>query len=127
MPSNLRSVLSAITCLLFMSVGTITSFAQTFTGSPGLVPPDGTPALLPVDVQGLPNVMNKDFGLLRLCINATHTWMEDLNIVLVAPDGQKIQIVTSVGYDQDGFANTCFDPKSSTSIGMGSYPFTGSF
>lgn len=113
--------------LALIICGANLSIAQKFTGNPGIVPPDGTPALLEVNVQGITPMLDKDFGLLNLCINATHSWMEDLQIELIAPDGQNITIVSATGYDQDGFVNTCFDPKATTSISSGSYPYTGSY
>ncbi len=103
-------------------------FAQTFSGSGGLIPDDGNAIAFDISVSALPNVLNAtNFGLERVCINATHQWVADLNIRLRAPDGTIIPLVSGVGGDTDGFVNTCLSNNSPTSIFEVWYPFTGEF
>ncbi len=103
-------------------------FAQTFTGNGGLIPDDGSVITFEIPVNSLPNILNTtDFGLERVCFNATHQWVADLSIRLQAPDGTIIPLVSGVGGDTDGFVNTCLSSNASTSIFEVWYPFTGEF
>jgi subtilisin-like proprotein convertase family protein len=60
-------------------------------------------------------------------INISHTWNEDLDVFLVAPDGTRVQLFSDVGGNGDGFSDTILDDEASTSITSGSAPFVGSF
>ncbi len=103
-------------------------FAQTFSGTGAPIPDDGNSILYDIPVSNLPNSINAmDFGLERVCINLTHTWMADLNISLRAPDGTLIPLISAVGGDADGFVNTCLSSNASTSLFEVGYPFTGEF
>ena len=56
-----------------------------------------------------------------------HTFTEDLQISLVAPDGREILIVDSVGGDGDNFISTRLNDSYPTPIVTGTAPFTGNF
>ncbi len=56
----------------------------------------------------------------------THTYMSDLKIELVAPNGSSIIVVKGVGTSGDGFINTVFSSTSTNAI-SGSWPFTGTY
>lgn len=102
--------------------------AQTFTGTGGPVPDDGTTVEFPISIAGLPSSIDTiGFGLESVCLNATHTWISDLEISLVAPDGTSVMLLTGIGWDTDNFTNTCFSSTSTTSIMDGQPPFTGTF
>lgn len=102
--------------------------AQTFTGSGGGIPDDGNSIDFQIVVNGLPDQLDTlNFGLESVCINITHTWIDDLALSLVAPDGTLMNLFSHVGGDQDGFINTCLSGNTNNSIYQGSYPFTGVF
>ncbi len=114
---------------LLLSVLSATSLsAQTFTATGGPVPDDGTTVEFPISIAGLPSSIDTlDFGLETVCLDATHTWISDFEISLVAPDGTAIMLITGVGGDTDNFTNTCLSSTATTSIMDGTPPYTGSF
>ena len=59
-------------------------------------------------------------------LNITHTWVADLNISLVAPNGRVVRLVSRAGNGAN-FAATTFDDQANTPISAGSVPFTGRF
>ncbi|MFN7875150.1 MAG: S8 family serine peptidase [Pirellula sp.] len=60
-------------------------------------------------------------------VNLTHTWMEDLQLWLVSPSGQVIQLFNRHGGSGDNMVNTIFDDAAATLISAGTAPFTGRF
>lgn len=63
--------------------------AQTFTTSGGPIPDDGTAVEFPIAVSGLvPSTIDTvTFGLETVCVDIEHTWIPDIGIHIVAPDG----------------------------------------
>jgi len=51
----------------------------------------------------------------------------NLSVTLVAPDGTVVPLFSGVGGAGSGFTNTIFDNYSTTAIGAGTAPFTGTF
>lgn len=106
----------------------LSGFAQTFSGTGGIIPDDGTTVVFEIPVSALPNSLDTTLlGLERVCINATHQWVADLSISLRAPDGTLIPLVSGVGGDTDGFVNTCLSNNADLSIFEVWYPFSGEF
>ena len=102
--------------------------AQTFTGSGGPIPDDGNSIAFPIQVAGLPAVMDTlNFGLEQVCLSLTHTWNADLAVFLQAPDGALTQLFAGIGGDTDGFENTCLSGNATSSIYSVWHPFTGVF
>jgi subtilisin-like proprotein convertase family protein len=62
-------------------------------------------------------------------VRLTHTFVGDLQLALIAPDGTRVRLATNRGGFGDNFTNTTFDDSAATSIGdPGALPpFTGSF
>src|SRR4051794_10050362 len=56
-----------------------------------------------------------------------HTYVGDLRIELVAPDGAKVKLFDQRGESGDNLVNTVFDSAAATPIAAGSAPFTGTF
>jgi large repetitive protein len=63
----------------------------------------------------------------NVTVNLTHTYLADLIINLVAPDGTRIQMFNRRGGGSDNLINTVFDDQATQPISAGSAPFTGSF
>lgn len=104
-----------------------TGYSQTFTGTGGDINDNQTTEFT-LPVSGLPTAINATtFGLETVCIDIIHTYDEDLDIRLVAPDGTITWLVQDNGGGDDNYTNTCFDTYSTTSIYNGSAPFTGTF
>lgn len=64
---------------------------------------------------------------IRVKLNISHTWDDDLLVTLVSPSGSKVQLVRYVGGDGDGFTNTVLNDGAGQGIGSGNAPFTGTF
>jgi subtilisin-like proprotein convertase family protein len=64
----------------------------------------------------------------NVTINIDHTYVGDLDISLIGPDGTtEVVLVDRVGSNGDNFTNTTFDDAAATSINSASAPFTGTF
>ena len=55
-------------------------------------------------------------------VNLTHTWDDDLDVYLVAPDGTRIELFTDVGGSGDNFTGTILDDQAASAIGSGTCP-----
>jgi subtilisin-like proprotein convertase family protein len=67
------------------------------------------------------------FGLETVCINLTHTYLADLTIELVAPDGTVKMLAQGIGGGDDNLVNTCFNTFAASNIATGTAPFTGTY
>ncbi|TNF48210.1 MAG: T9SS type A sorting domain-containing protein [Bacteroidetes bacterium] len=102
-------------------------FGQTFVG--------GTGPILDYQTIDVPNTVSlpqteintTTFGLETVCINLTHTYLADLTISLVAPDGTVKLLMSSIGGGDDNLVNTCLNTTASVNITNGTAPFTGNF
>lgn len=113
-------------CVLLFSP--VVARAQTFTGTGGLVPDDGTTVEFPVDISGLPAAIDTTgFGVESVCLNAVHTWISDLSITLVSPAGTAVLLIAGVGWDTDNFTETCLRADAAMAIVDGTPPYTGTF
>lgn len=115
-----------ITVPLGLVLSSITGLAQTFTGPGGSIPDDGNWYEAEIAVSGLPNTVDTvNFGLEQVCINVEHSWIADLDITIVAPDGSAALLVGGNGGDQDFYTNTCFRADATALIVNGVQPYTG--
>jgi len=114
--------------LCFFAISSFSLLAQTFNGANGHIADNNTTQFT-LNVSGLnpSEIDTANFGLEKVCIDIDHSWVEDLRIVLVAPDGQTVTLVNSIGGSENNFTGTCFLGDAETSINSGSAPFTGIF
>jgi subtilisin-like proprotein convertase family protein len=104
-----------------------TVYSQTLTGGGGPIL-DLQTIEFPLTVSLPQNSIDTiDFGLETICIDLTHTWLADLTIELIAPDGTTRILASGVGGGEDNMTNTCFNYDSGTPIQNGTAPFTGTF
>jgi gliding motility-associated-like protein len=98
------------------------------------ITPVNTPLFTNINVFGVqPTTLGP--GVIRsVCINATHPFVDDLDIYLISPGGQFIELTTDNGADGDNYTNTCFTPVATQVINYGFVgapsiyaPFTGDF
>ena len=75
-----------------------------------------------IEIPDIVNIVDIDVNL-----TLTHTWVEDLRIYLVSPDGTKVTLSQNSGGDGDNYTETVFDQDSQVSISSANAPFTGSF
>ncbi|MBX3401282.1 MAG: proprotein convertase P-domain-containing protein, partial [Gemmataceae bacterium] len=64
---------------------------------------------------------------LNVTLNIQHTFVGDLTIVLVSPNGTRVTLFDQRGGGDDDFIATVFDDQAINSITTGIAPFTGSF
>ena len=64
---------------------------------------------------------------LDVTINVTHTYDGDLDLFLISPDPDTIQLFSGLGQSGDHFIYTRFDDQAETNIDDGIPPFTGRF
>lgn len=64
---------------------------------------------------------------LNVKVNIQHTYVKDIIMSLIAPDGTEVILAKENGGSGHNFTNTVFDDDASTSIAAGKAPFTGSF
>jgi subtilisin-like proprotein convertase family protein len=75
-----KYLLSLVLCLLLH-----TSFAQIFIGGGGVIPDNQTAIVFPLTVTGVPQTaMSNTFGIESVCLDITHGYVGDLNILLIA-------------------------------------------
>lgn len=103
-------------------------FSQTFNGSTGAIL-DYQSIDIPLTVSGLsPNSIDTtNFGLEQICLDITHTYVGDLAIAIVAPDGTTVILFSNIGGGGQNFQNTCLSWDSPNNITSSSAPFTGTF
>jgi subtilisin-like proprotein convertase family protein len=102
-------------------------FAQTFTGGTGPIL-DNQTIDIPLTVTVPQTSINTTtFGVETICLNLTHTYLADLTIQIVAPDGTVKNLASGIGGGDDDMTNTCFNVNAATSISAGTAPFTGTF
>jgi len=64
---------------------------------------------------------------LNVKLDISHSWDEDLDVYLIAPDSTRVELFTDVGGSGDNFSNTILDDEAVTVITGGSAPFTGTY
>ncbi|RXP64655.1 T9SS C-terminal target domain-containing protein [Lutibacter sp. HS1-25] len=60
-------------------------------------------------------------------LNITHSYVEDLSISLISPEGIVVLLSAENGGGGDNYTNTIFNDAATTSIVNGSAPFTGTY
>ncbi|MEQ8785358.1 MAG: proprotein convertase P-domain-containing protein [Pirellulaceae bacterium] len=66
-------------------------------------------------------------GDLDVQLSITHTYAEHLDAYLIGPDGQRIELFTGVGGNDDHFDATILDDEATESIARSRPPFQGRF
>lgn len=72
-------------------------------------------------------------GVIRsVCMNINHNWVDDLDIFLISPGGQFLELTTDNGADANNYTGTCFTPVATNKINFpgpfappSAAPFTG--
>lgn len=88
--------------------------------------PDNTTTWDSVLVAGAPTTMN-GVDLASVCIDIDHTWVSDLTLSLVSPQGTIVLLSAANGGGGDDYIQTCFDMNAATPINLGAAPFIGSY
>lgn len=71
---------------------------------------------------------NEAIDDVNVTLNIEHTWVLDLDVFLIGPDGTRVELFTDVGaIFQEDFIDTTLDDDASSDIADASAPFTGTF
>jgi len=97
--------------------------------------PDDYPAVTSsVTVAGVQPTMLGPGSIRSVCVNIAHAYDDDLDLFLISPGGQVLELSTDNGGSGDNYTNTCFTPTAPTSINFpgpqapaSATPFTGNF
>jgi len=116
-----------LTIMLLLFLNNLSN-AQTFPGTGGAIPDDGTSVEFPITLSGFPAIpLDTTFGVESVCINLNHTYDSDLDIWLICPDNTYIELSTGNGGAGQNYINTCFNDTILNPITAGNAPFTGDF
>jgi len=89
----------------------------TFTNAEDLViDRNGVSFFSPIQVAGVQPLTLGPGVIQSVCININHSFLDDLDLFLVAPNGQFIELSTDNGSNCDNYVNTCFTPTATTPI-----------
>ncbi|MEO1258182.1 MAG: choice-of-anchor L domain-containing protein [Bacteroidota bacterium] len=86
----------------------------TFTNTIDYFVDDTEPVYSPIEVAGIQPVTLGPGVIQSVCINIEHMFADDLDIFLISPGGQFIELSTDHGQDCDDYPNTCFTPLATT-------------
>jgi len=100
-------------------------WAQTFSNTTATSIPDYNTNGVYVDINT--SGLSPTAILENVTLNITHTWDGDLVIYIVDPLNNEHLLCNRRGGSGDNFTNTVFRNSASTSITVGSAPFTGAF
>ena len=64
---------------------------------------------------------------LNVLVDLTHSWLEDLSLYLISPNGDRYLLSSAQGGSSDDYTQTIFDQEAAISINDGSAPFTGTY
>jgi subtilisin-like proprotein convertase family protein len=82
-----------------------------------------------LEVKGIANTINANYGLAKICFNIEHPRTSDLKIELLSPDGTSIWLTNRNGGETGvNYLNTCFRSNGFTGyIHEGKSPFIGEY
>ncbi len=66
-------------------------------------------------------------GQITVEIDISHTWVEDVEVLLLTPGGEYLLLADDIGGSGDHFTNTIFSDNATSGITAGTPPFTGTF
>lgn len=101
--------------------------AQTFSSTTTATIHDNQYSFVPISVSGLPATLDTSFGLCTLCFDIAHTYIGDLDIMLISPAGDSIRLINNQGGGGDNYTGTCVNMAATTSVLLGQAPFTGTY
>ncbi len=117
-----------ITAIVLFLLPQYLLFSQTFTSTVNqAIPDDGTTISFPLEINGLQNEANGNFGLVEVCLNMNHPYDSDMDVRLKAPDGTVFMLFAGIGGDGDNWENCCLRQDANESIGAVAAPFSGTF
>lgn len=90
-----------------------------FTNSQDYPFATGTPGYSSIQVAGVQPITLGPGVIQSVCVNIDHVWVDDVDIFLISPGGQFIELSSDNGSNCDDYTNVCFTPNNSNNIGAG--------
>lgn len=92
------------------------------------------PVFSPITVSGVTPAILTANSIRSVCLNIAHSWDDDIDMYLISPGGQYLELSTDNGGSGDNYTNTCFKPSATKKINFpgpvapsSAAPFTGDF
>ena len=77
------------------------------------------PTYSPILVAGVQPVTLGPGVIRSVCVNIQHKWVDDLDLFLISPGGQFIELSSDNGSNCDNYDQVCFTPTAPTAIDFG--------
>jgi subtilisin-like proprotein convertase family protein len=108
---------------------------STFGNSSASAVPDNgfltnNPLNAQVNVSGLPFTAIANGSIASVCINIDHNNVSDMDVYLISPCGQSLELSTDNGGSGDDYVNACFTPTATQPIAgltSAATPFNGTY
>ncbi len=78
-----------------------------------------TPAYSPIQVIGVQPIILGEGVIQSVCVNIQHNWADDVDLFLISPSGQFIELSSDNGANCDDYNNVCFTPNAAIDIDYG--------
>ncbi len=72
-------------------------------------------------------IIDPTVDIISVCVDFETNWNSDIQMILVTPDGEQLELSTNNGGSGDNYENTCFTPTATTDITAGTSPFLGNY
>lgn len=126
---------AGVPIVLNATVPVPTPSAPTFTNTQDVAIPDEYPAVASsINVTGVQPAKLGPGAIRSVCVNIAHPYDDDLDLFLLSPGGQVLELSTDNGGSGDNYTNTCFTPTAANPITFpgpqapaSAAPFTGNF
>src|SRR4051812_7442513 len=110
--------------LVFLTALSLFAKAQTFTWTGYHHIDDGTTFTIPINVSGLQNTIDNNFGVAHVCLNITHSYESDLTVRLQSPSGTIVTLLENIGGAGDNFLGCCLG-MDGVAFTIGQPPYSG--
>ncbi len=90
-----------------------------FTATQDVAIANGTPAYSSVQVVGVQPFTLSPGVIQSVCVNIDHNWVDDLDLYLISPGGQFMELSSDNGSNCDDYTSVCFTPNNINNIGAG--------
>ena len=87
-----------------------------FTNDQDMAIPFGSPTYSPVNVFGVQPIFLGPGVIRSVCVNIDTKWDDDLDLFLISPGGQFIELSSDNGKNCDDYDQVCFSPTATTPI-----------
>jgi gliding motility-associated-like protein len=98
------------------------------------IEPTNTALFSNINVNGVVPEILGSTTLRSVCVHVEHPWIDDIDLLLISPGGQFLELSTDNGQNGDNYTNTCFTPTATTPINFplpsapaSAAPFTGNW